>query len=43
MIVTPVAKAPIALRNSVGFKVIAVETLLAASVSPDRERFPAQR
>src|SRR5580704_7556035 len=32
--VTPVANAPIALRNSTGFRVMTVETLLARSLSP---------
>src|SRR3954447_20987065 len=42
MIVTPVVKAPIALRNSAGFKVIFVRTPLAMSRS-SRSGIPFQR
>src|SRR3954470_19238630 len=40
MIVTPVVKAPIALRNSAGFKVIFVDRSIATSRSPHQVRCP---
>src|SRR5215475_15306081 len=43
MIVTPVAKAPMAFRNSLGLKVIVVETLLATSLSPHLQRSRPRR